>query len=232
MDSDEGDYQSTVGSSDAEWSDDDVLTDYGDGSDISETDAPENTTQGGAGSTKQKNNGYNDIENTENYDDNEIEEDDNEPEDEGVEEEKGGDDNEIEEDDDDEIEDDKYLQKLDLDMSKNFILENHPECIQTNYNEVSALSVVVRDEKGNIIDDLHKTTPILTKYEATRIIGARSLQLASGAKPYIDIPPSLFEPIVIAKMELEQKAIPVIIKRGVGKYFEYWKLEDLEQINF
>ena len=58
----------------------------------------------------------------------------------------------------------------------------------------------------------------LTKYEKARIIGARALQLASGA-PFIlklneeDLRKINFNPIEIAKMELKEGILPITIKR-------------------
>ena len=134
-------------------------------------------------------------------------------------------------DDDDEDMDDQYLQKFDSDMKKNYIHSFHPECLIHNYEEIARMTVVVRDEFGIIVDPLHKTIPFLTKYEKARILGQRSKQLETGAKPFIDVPPNIIDGYVIAEMELKQKKIPFIIKRPIpGGAFEYWNLRDLEFI--
>ena len=46
-----------------------------------------------------------------------------------------------------------------------FLSDYHPESKQHNYDEIYALSKVVRDNNGIIIDDLHRTLPIMSKYE-------------------------------------------------------------------
>lgn len=48
----------------------------------------------------------------------------------------------------------------------------------------------------------------LTRFEKARIIGARALQLAMGAKPLVDVPESL-DPIDIATLELKKSVIPL-----------------------
>ena len=123
-----------------------------------------------------------------------------------------------------------YLQKFDKEMRENYILKQHPESNIHNYDEVYNLAVVQRNKENIIVDDLHKTIPILTKYEKTKIIGVRAQQLASGSKPLIDIPPGLTDIIEIAEREFHVKKTPYILKRLVGKRIEYWKIEDLEII--
>ena len=53
---------------------------------------------------------------------------------------------------------------------------------------------------------------ILTKYEKARIIGARSLQLSSGAPPLLSVDEES-SPMHIAEMELEQGVIPLVVIR-------------------
>lgn len=55
--------------------------------------------------------------------------------------------------------------------------------------------------------------PVLTRFEKARIMGARALQLSLGAPPFIEIPPTARTSLDIAMDELEQKVIPIIIRR-------------------
>jgi DNA-directed RNA polymerase subunit K/omega len=56
--------------------------------------------------------------------------------------------------------------------------------------------------------------------------------LNSGAKPLIEIEPSIIDGYLIALKEYEQKKIPFIIKRPIPNGgIEYWKFEDLEMID-
>ena len=73
----------------------------------------------------------------------------------------------------------------------------------------------------------YKTTPVLTKYEKTRILGQRSNQILNGSKPMIQNPEDYGNAYDIALQELDQKKIPFIVKRPYGNTFEYWKIEDL-----
>jgi DNA-directed RNA polymerase I, II, and III subunit RPABC2 len=138
-------------------------------------------------------------------------------------------------DDDDEDDDDdvNYLQKFDIDVNTNYVSDYHPECQVPNFDEISKLAVVVRDEYNTIIDPLHMTIPFLTKYERARILGQRAKQIESGSEPFINIPESIIDGHIIAEMELQQKRIPFIIRRPIPNgSFEYWHVRDLENIAF
>ena len=134
-------------------------------------------------------------------------------------------------DDDDEDEDEDILQKFDNETKKKYIEIHHPECLSFNHEETETLSRVVRDENGRIVDPYHKTLPFLTKYEKTRILGIRTKQINEGAKPYIDVNPTIIDGYIIAQLELEHKRLPFIIRRPIPNGgSELWKLQDLEII--
>jgi DNA-directed RNA polymerase I, II, and III subunit RPABC2 len=136
-------------------------------------------------------------------------------------------------DDDDDDYEENYLQKFDAEINKNYITEFHPECLNHNSDEVSKLSKVIRDENNIIIDPLHRTIPYLTKYEKARILGQRAKQIETGAKPFVKVPENIIDGYLIAEFELREKKIPFIIKRPIpGGAFEYWNVEDLENIIF
>lgn len=136
-------------------------------------------------------------------------------------------------DSDSDNEDENYLQKFNSEINKNYITEFHPECMNHNYDEITALSKVTRDEFNIIIDPLHKTIPYLTKYEKTRILGQRAKQIECGAKPLVRVPENIIDGYIIAELELQQKKIPFIIRRPLPNGgSEYWNLKDLEIISF
>ena len=136
-------------------------------------------------------------------------------------------------DDDDDDDGESYLQKFNTDLNKEYLVESHPECAHHNYEEIKGLSNVVRDIDNNIIDDLHKTLPYLTKYEKTRVLGQRAKQINSGAKAFVKVPENVIDGYLVAQMELEQKRIPFIIRRPIPNGgSEYWNLRDLEIIGF
>jgi len=136
------------------------------------------------------------------------------------------------EDDDDDDED--YLQKFDRDIKKNYIVDYHPECMIHNYEEISALTKVVRDKDNIIVDPLHRTIPYLTKYERARVLGQRAKQINLGARPFVKVPENIIDGNLVAEMELVQKRIPFILRRPLpgNSGSEYWNLKDLEIITF
>lgn len=140
----------------------------------------------------------------------------------------------IDEDDEEEEDDDEgeeNLQKFDNELRKNVITEHHPELMIHNYHEVEAMCNIVRNERGIIIDPLHRTFPFITKYERAKILGERAKQINAGAKPFIVVSDEIIDGYVIALMEFEQKKIPMIIRRPLpNNACEYWRLADLEYI--
>jgi DNA-directed RNA polymerase subunit K/omega len=140
------------------------------------------------------------------------------------------------EDDDDEDDDDtdeNYLQKFNTEINRNYIMNFHPETTIQNYEEIEALTVVIRNKNNLIIDDLHRTCPFLTKYEYARVLGQRAKQINSGAQPFVRVPENIIDGAVIAEMELRQKRVPFIIRRPLPNGgSEYWNLKDLDVISF
>jgi DNA-directed RNA polymerase subunit K/omega len=132
--------------------------------------------------------------------------------------------------DDDDM--DKKLKKFDSEVRDDYLAKFHPECMTQNYDEIYNLARVVRDDRGIIVDELHKTLPILTKYERTRVLGQRAKQINDGATPFVKVPEGVIDGYLIALKELEEKKIPFIIRRPLpNRGSEYWHLEDLQIIN-
>lgn len=156
--------------------------------------------------------------------------------------------------DDDESESDSVgvtNEKISHEMRKEILTKFHPELNVVSQEEIYDMCKVIRDKDDIIIDDNHKTVPILTKYEKTKILGIRAKQINNGAPPLIDIQvPSAgnrvgmvdtnetqvqklqdkhFDGYLVALEELKQKLIPVIIRRPLpdGRS-EYWPLKELE----
>ncbi len=57
--------------------------------------------------------------------------------------------------------------------------------------------------------------PKLTRFERARIVGARSLQIAMGAPPFVPLEGGYRGPIEIATAELEADALPISIRRSL-----------------
>jgi DNA-directed RNA polymerase subunit K/omega len=109
----------------------------------------------------------------------------------------------------------------------------HPESI-LDYSDGIAPKIPLRfatadGEHG--LDAFHRSQPFLTTFEQTKILGFRANQLSQGARPYIDVPEHVTKDLEIAKLELEQRRLPFIIKRPMPDgTFEYWRLADLMNI--
>ena len=143
--------------------------------------------------------------------------------------------------DDDDGQDGEKYKKINFEFRKNYITDTHPEVESHTDDEIHALAKVVRNKAGIIVDPLHKTTPLLTKYEKTRILGIRTKQLNNGATPYVSSKAVLglgntrahqaqvIDGYAIAVRELEEKKLPFIIRRPLPNGgTEYWYLQDLE----
>lgn len=109
------------------------------------------------------------------------------------------------------------------------LYQQHPECV-LDYIEtvIPKIPVNFAPPGGDKVDSNHRTYPFITIYEKTKIIGLRANQISQGAKPFIAVPEHITDVKDIARLELEQKRLPFIIKRPLpnGK-FEYWRLTDL-----
>ncbi len=84
--------------------------------------------------------------------------------------------------------------------------------------------------KNSIEKRIEVSKKRLTKFEKTRIIGLRALELSLGAPPLIPVEQSSrLSAIEIAAQEVEKKILPLIIGRRMpdGSYV-YVPLSDLE----
>jgi DNA-directed RNA polymerase I, II, and III subunit RPABC2 len=88
------------------------------------------------------------------------------------------------------------------------------------------LTFSLRDLKS--LDAKHATYPFLTDYERTKCLSFRASQICNGAAPYILVPEGVTDAYEIAKMELQAKRLPYILKRPLPDgSFEVWRLADL-----
>lgn len=113
------------------------------------------------------------------------------------------------------------------------LYKHHPEAI-LDYQETIIQKLPLQSippGSGESPDMNHKSQPFLTQYEKTSILGFRTNQLSQGALPFVSVPKHIRNPLDIAKMELEQRRLPFILKRPMPDgSFEYWRLCDLIQI--
>jgi len=82
-----------------------------------------------------------------------------------------------------------------------------------------------KDKK--VPNEQRTTTPYMTKYERARILGTRALQISMNAPVLVDIEGET-DPLQIAIKELNQKKIPLIVRRYLPDgYYEDWTCEEL-----
>ena len=109
------------------------------------------------------------------------------------------------------------------------LYQQHPECILDYVEQVlPKIPLQVIPPGGEKADPYHRTYPFLTNFERTKIIGLRANQISKGSVPFIAVPPHITDVRDIARLELEQKRLPYLIKRPLPDgTFEYWRLADL-----
>jgi DNA-directed RNA polymerase I, II, and III subunit RPABC2 len=109
------------------------------------------------------------------------------------------------------------------------LYQQHPECILDYVEQViPKLEQAYVVPGGEKIDVNHRTCPFLTNFERTKIIGLRANQISRGSVPFIMVPKHVTDVRDIARLELEQKRLPYIVKRPLPNgTFEYWRLGDL-----
>jgi len=74
----------------------------------------------------------------------------------------------------------------------------------------------------------HTTTKYMTKYEISRLIGVRARQITMNAPIMIELESEVTDPLEIARQELLQRKIPLMIRRFLpdGSY-EDWSVRDM-----
>ena len=82
----------------------------------------------------------------------------------------------------------------------------------------------------NMVNKKDKNTlPIMSKFEKARIIGVRAQQIADGAIPTVKVPDKMRSTIEIAKLELKERRIPLIIRRMLTKNkYEDWRIDEFD----
>ena len=83
----------------------------------------------------------------------------------------------------------------------------------------------------NLAKDALIGPPKLTRFERARIVGARSLQISLGAPILAPLPDNVVDPIDSAVVELNEKVLPMTIRRTLpDESFQDIPLIDLQQI--
>ena len=99
------------------------------------------------------------------------------------------------------------------------LTEKEQDSLEKRIKEIENREVVEKIEEHDPIEipcEKNKITigpPTLTRFEKARIMGARALQLSLGAPPFIPIPKNARISLDISMEELEQRVIPITIRR-------------------
>jgi len=130
---------------------------------------------------------------------------------------------------DEEVEEEVEIEEPSKDSrSLQFLKMHHPECRLDYIEDVLKILPLTSFPPNQKLDINHKSIPYLTLFEKAQLIGFRANQLAQGARPLVKVPPHITDVIDIARIELEQKRMPYILRRVMPDgSFEYWRLTDL-----
>ena len=99
------------------------------------------------------------------------------------------------------------------------LTEKEQESLEKRIKEIEEREIIdeiVKHEPIEIPCEKNKITigpPTMTRFEKARIMGARALQLSMGAPPFIPIPKTARISLDISMEELEQRIIPITIRR-------------------
>nr|WP_246271198.1 DNA-directed RNA polymerase subunit K [Nitrosopumilus cobalaminigenes] len=99
------------------------------------------------------------------------------------------------------------------------LTEKEQDSLEKRIKEIENREVVEKIEEHDPVEipcEKNKITigpPTLTRFEKARIMGARALQLSLGAPPFIPIPKSARISLDISMEELEERVIPITIRR-------------------
>jgi DNA-directed RNA polymerase I, II, and III subunit RPABC2 len=120
---------------------------------------------------------------------------------------------------------------MDANNTSSYLESNDSNTNNNNSNQIYELVEEFDDLKATyqsmIVRKERKTIPILSKYERTRIVGERAIQISMGAPPLVEVG-NLENPADIAEKELREKKIPYIIKRVLPNgIVELWSVDEL-----
>ncbi len=114
---------------------------------------------------------------------------------------------------------DAYRKLIEKKVDAEPLTEKEQENLEKKILEIQEREVVEKIDEHDPVEipcEKNKITigpPTLTRFEKARIMGARALQLSLGAPPFIPIPKNARISLDISMEELEQRVIPITIRR-------------------
>ena len=123
--------------------------------------------------------------------------------------------------------DDELSEQEDTDDINEDIIDIDIEGGNNNLNKTKII-YSIEESYSNYHKKKKTTKSFMTKFEKAKILGIRADMLASGAETMIDISENITNCYEIAKLELEQGKIPLIVRRFLpNNEIEDWKVNDL-----
>ena len=114
---------------------------------------------------------------------------------------------------------DTYRKLIEKKVDAEPLTEKEQDDLEKKIKEIESREIVETVEEHEPVEipcEKGKITigpPTLTRFEKARIMGARALQLSLGAPPFIPIPKTARISLDISMEELEQRVIPITIRR-------------------
>jgi len=107
---------------------------------------------------------------------------------------------------------------IDIDVNVNMKLENIKETELVSHSTTYSA----------YYSQVKKTKPFLTKYERAKILGVRAQMISNGAIPLVTVPKHVSSTLEIAELELEQKVLPLFIRRRLpNNEVEDWRIKEM-----
>ena len=112
--------------------------------------------------------------------------------------------------------------------NENITLDNDTELEEVLLNSEKTKILPISEEYSKYYSNTKKTSPFLTKFEKTKLIGIRAQMISNGSEPVISVPSHIIDSIEIAELEFKKKCIPLFIKRYItATEYEIWRPEDM-----
>jgi DNA-directed RNA polymerase I, II, and III subunit RPABC2 len=98
-----------------------------------------------------------------------------------------------------------------------------------NISENHKFEIVSKDKTYERLQTRKKeTSPLMNRFEVTKLIGIRAQQLACGMQPCVSFDPDITNTEFIAIQELLQKKMPLIVRRYLPNgVYEDWRVNEL-----
>lgn len=106
-------------------------------------------------------------------------------------------------------------------------IEESLSSVQEEYLSSSSVFDQELASEEEKVSEVRITSPIMTKYEKSHVLGTRAMQISMNAPILVDVGDEI-DPLEIAKLELKEKKIPFVVKRKLPDgTCEKWKISEM-----